>query len=61
MTKYDEQKKNTMEWIKRSNPKAWYRNNMSPQKWDTHLKELAKKRREKEVELSDEDDDTVIV
>ena len=49
MTKYDEQRKNTIKWFKRSNPEAWFRLNMGPQKWDAHLKELAKKRREKKV------------
>ena len=60
MTKYDEQKKNTIKWIKRSNPEAWFRLNMGPQKWDAHLKELAKKRREKLASKVD-DEDAIIV
>ena len=49
MTKYDEQKKHTIKWFKRSNPEALYRINMGPQKWDAHLKELYKKRQEKPI------------
>ena len=59
MTKYDEQRKNTIKWIKRSNPEAWFRLNMGPQKWDAHLKELAKKRREKKVITEEEEDDDI--
>lgn len=60
MTKYDEQKKNTIKWFKRSNPEAWFRINMGPHKWDAHLKELAKKRREKQASKVD-DEDAIIV
>lgn len=45
-TKYDKLKANTIKWFKRSNPEAWKRVNMGPHKWDAHLKELARKRRE---------------
>lgn len=47
MNSYERKKANTIKWFKRSNPEAWFRINMGPQKWQKYLNEEARKRREK--------------
>lgn len=46
MNNYQRQKLNTIKWIRRSNPEAWFRINMGPQKYNEYLNEQAKKRKE---------------
>lgn len=51
MNSYEKKKINTIKWLKRSNPEAWRRINMGPQKWQEYLNQEAKKRKEK-VEIN---------
>ena len=46
MSSYEKKKVNTIKWFKRSNPEAWKRINMGPQKWNDYLNERAKLRKE---------------
>ena len=45
MNNFERKKANTIKWFKRSNPEAWFRINMGPQKWQEYLNEEAEKER----------------